>query len=116
MKSIKILALPFITAILLTACNAGKLNDKSAAIADAFYKDLQQKKYDSALSLCSEKAFEHDSRKSWERVFEKNTGLLGELKSFTKTSGFNVEASTGNGVTVAMAFDVEYQYGKSKDS
>jgi hypothetical protein len=47
---------------------------------------------------------------------EKNAGLLGNIVSFKKTSGFNVSVSTFSGTTIIMTYDVQWQYGKSSDS
>ncbi len=99
-----------------TSCGAGKLNNKAEETATAFYNHLQSKSYDSALNLCSEKAFGKYDKAQWTKAFEKNAALLGEIKSFKKTSGFNIESSTSFGTTVAIAFDVQWQYGKSQDS
>ena len=111
-----VLAALLFSGILGTSCNAGKLNSKAEETATAFYTSLQKKDYNSALSLCSNKAFTTATKEAWRKVFEKNAGLLGDLQSFTKTSGFNIDASTSTGTTVKVAFDVQWQYGKSKDS
>jgi hypothetical protein len=102
--------------IVLISCNAGKLNDKAVDAANAFYKNLQQKQYDSALYYCSEKAFDAGGKAKWIKLFKRNSILLGELKSFTKINGFNVATSTTTGTTVALGFDLQWQYGKSVDS
>jgi len=99
-----------------TACNSGELNTKAEATANSFYKDLQEKKYDSALSQVSAKAFESDPKEKWLKGFKKNDGLLGNIVSFTKTSGFNIQTSTNVGTTVTVAYDTKWQYGTSKDT
>jgi hypothetical protein len=117
----KIFSLPLVAALLISgvafsSCGAGDANKKAQETADAFYKDLQNKQYDSALSLLSDKAFEGNSKEAWLKVFRRNTGLLGDLKSFSKTSGFNISTSTSSGTTVSVGYDVQWQYGKSTDS
>jgi hypothetical protein len=102
--------------LVLASCGAGQLNKKAEATAIDFYKNLQNKNYEAALSLCSDKAFTDDTRKVWSDAFKKNTILLGDLKSYTKTSGFNIATSTTTGTTVLVTYDVQWQYGNSKDS
>lgn len=111
-----LLVTSFVLGILLTSCGAQELNSKAEKSATAFYNDLQKKDYAAALALCSNKAFSKDTKESWTKAFEANAGLLGELKSFKKTSGFNVQTSTSVGTTVITIYDVEWQYGKSQDS
>lgn len=105
-----------LSGISFTSCNSGELNDKAEATADNFYKDLQEKRYDSALALCSPKAFVDDSKESWTKGLEKNAGILGNITSFKKLSGFNIQSSTSVGTTVTVVYDVNWQYGKSQDS
>lgn len=105
-----------IVSITMTSCSADELNKKAEATANNFYDDLQNKAYDSALALCSPKAFTKDTKESWETALKKNNFLLGNVVSFTKTSGFNIETSTTVGTTVTVTYDVQWQYGKSKDS
>jgi len=117
----KIFSLPLVAALLiggliLTSCGAGDANKKAEETASAFYKDLQKKSFDSAMTFLSEKALIGTSEEKWLRVFRRNSGLLGELRSFTKTSGFNIATSTSAGTTVSVGYDVEWQYGKSSDS
>ncbi|MEO6719440.1 MAG: hypothetical protein ABIN67_03700 [Ferruginibacter sp.] len=106
----------FLLGILLTSCGAQELNSNAEKTATAFYNDLQKKDYAAALALCSNKAFSKDTQEDWTKAFQRNAGLLGELKSFKKTSGFNVQTSTSVGTTVITIYDVEWQYGKSQDS
>jgi len=110
------LILPVSIAFFLISCNAGKLNDKAVDTANAFYRNLQQKNYDSALYFCSEKAFGAQDKAGWIKLFQRNNALLGELQSFAKTSSFNVAASTSTGTTVTLSFDLQWQYGKAVDS
>lgn len=116
----KIFSLPLVAAVLslgvLSSCGAGDSNKKAEETANAFYKDLQSKSYDSALSLLSPHAFDESPKSAWTKMFRRNAGLLGELKSYTKTSGFNIATSTSQGTTVSVAYDVQWQYGSSKDS
>ncbi len=100
----------------LAACNAKKLNAKAEETATAFYTDLQKKDFQSAVSLCSDKGFTGDSKKGWIKSMERNSTLLGEVKSFSKTNGFNIATSTSSGTTVAFTYDVQWQFGKSQDS
>ncbi|MEO6723629.1 MAG: hypothetical protein ABIN67_24895 [Ferruginibacter sp.] len=106
----------FCLAMLLTSCDAGKLNSKAEESATAFYKGLQNKDYNAALNACSDKAFSKSTKEDWIKLFEKNAALIGAIKSYTKTSGFNIETSTNAGTTVVLSYDVDCQYGKSKDS
>jgi len=106
----------FLGIIFLSSCNAGELNSKAAQTADAFYSNYQKKDYAAAMALCSNKAFGLSTKEDWLRSLETNAGLLGEIQSFTKASGFNIEASTSNGTTVIVVYDVQWRYGKSKDS
>ncbi len=99
-----------------SACNSGKLNERARTSAEAFYKSLQEKKYDSALELISSKGLEADSKEKWIRGFERNNTLLGKLISFTKTSDFNIQTSMSIGTTVIVAYETTWQYGISKDS
>jgi hypothetical protein len=115
-KSNKWLILILAFTIVLQACNADALNKKSEAAATEFYNDLQKKDFLAALALCSDKAFSEDSRDKWVAQFRRNNILLGEVKSFTKTSGFNVSTSTNVGTTVTVTYDVQCQYGLSRDS
>src|ERR1700712_6049683 len=108
--SLPLVAALFISGVIFSSCGAGESNKKAEETADAFYRDLQSKSYDSALNLCSDKAFSESPRSAWKKVFQRNAGLLGELKSFKKTSGFNIATSTSAGTTVSVAYDVEWQY------
>jgi len=101
---------------LLTSCGASELNSKAEQTAQAFYSNLQKKDYAAAMALCSSKAFGVSTKRDWLNSLEANAGLLGDIKSFTKTSGFNIETSTSNGTTIITVYDVQWQYGKSKDS
>ncbi|MEO6230687.1 MAG: hypothetical protein ABJB11_00910 [Ferruginibacter sp.] len=116
----KILTLLFMPALLLitmlTSCSASELNSKAEQTAQAFYSNLQKKDYTAAMALCSSKAFEVSTKEEWKQSLKANAGLLGDIKSFTKTSSFNIEASTTNGTTVKLVYDVQWEYGKSKDS
>ncbi len=103
-------------AVTLSSCGAGALNKKAEITANTFYTDLQKKDYPAAIEFCSNKAFATDSKLDWTKDLEKNAILLGDLKSFTKTSGFNISTSTTTGTMVTVAFDVQWQYGKSRDS
>jgi hypothetical protein len=114
--STQLVAAAFTLGIFLTSCGSGELNRKAETAANDFYKDLQNKDYKAAINLCSDKAFATDSKADWQTDLEKNAGLLGDIKSFTKTSGFNVATSTTNGTTVTVAYNVQWQYGKSTDS
>ncbi|MEO8769450.1 MAG: hypothetical protein ABI402_05180 [Ferruginibacter sp.] len=118
MKSttIKFFVLAMLAGTLFISCNANDLEKKAEATAINFYQDLQKKDYKTAVSLCSDKAFADDTKGAWELALKKNTVLLGELKSFTKTSGFNIQTSTSLGTTVIVTYDVQWQYGMSKDS
>ena len=106
----------FFFTLLFTSCNAGKLNREAEKTSNAFYTSLQQKDYTAALTLCSDKAFSKETKDQWNHAFKKNAALLGNLISFKQTSSFNIETSTSVGTTVRMAFEVEWQYGKSTDS
>lgn len=106
----------FVLSILLCACGSGELNKKAETTANDFYKNLQNKDYIAALNLCSNKAFTVNTKDDWTFELKKNASLLGEMKSFTKTSDFNIATSTSIGTTVTLAYDVQWQYGKSTDS
>ncbi len=109
-----IAALAFTT--VLTSCGAGETNKKAEATATNFYNDLKKKDFDAALNLCSDRAFNDDKKETWKKYMERNSGLLGEMKTFTKTSDFNISTSTSNGTTVSLTFDVQWEFGKSSDS
>jgi len=100
----------------LSSCGANELNKKAEATAVEFYKQVQQKNYDAAINLCSAKAFTHDDKDKWKLGLQRTAALMGDIKSYTKTTGFNIETSTSRGTTVTLAYDVLFQYGKSKDS
>ena len=108
--------LAMLAGVFFISCNANELDKKAEATATNFYQDLQKKDYKAATALCSNKAFAEDTKESWELALKKNTVLLGELKSYTKTSGFNIQTSTSLGTTVIVTYDVQWQYGMSKDS
>ncbi|HRI22606.1 MAG TPA: hypothetical protein PLA68_16715 [Panacibacter sp.] len=115
-RSNQLLAVTLGLGIFLTSCSAGELNTKAEESARNFYTDLQKKDYSAALTLCSDKAFEADTKEAWTKGLQRNSILLGDVKSFTKTSGFNVATSTSIGTTVTITYDVQWQYGKSQDS
>ena len=112
----KFFLLAMLTAVFFISCNANELDKKAEATATNFYQDLQKKDYKDAIALCSSKAFADDTKDAWELALKKNNVLLGELKSYTKTSGFNIQTSTSVGTTVIVTYDVQWQYGMSKDS
>ncbi|HRH50805.1 MAG TPA: hypothetical protein PLP23_18780 [Panacibacter sp.] len=115
-RSNQLFALTLCLGIFLTSCGAGEMNTKAEETATNFYTDLQKKDYTTALTLCSDKAFEADTKEAWIKSLQRNSILLGDVKTFTKTSGFNVETSTSTGTTVTVTYDVQWQYGKSQDS
>ena len=102
--------------IFLSSCGAGELNTKAEATANNFYTNLQKKDYTAVLNLCSDKAFVANTKDEWTKGLERNSILLGDVKSFTKTSDFNISTSTETGTTVSVTYDVQWQYGKSQDS
>ncbi len=102
--------------ITLASCDYGKLKTKAEETATAFYTDLQKQDYKAALALCSSHAFTTDTKEAWDSSFKRNAGLLGELKGFTKTVEPVVVETSNLGTTVAIVYDVQWQYGKSKDS
>jgi hypothetical protein len=105
-----------VSVMTLTSCDAGKVNEKAEATGNRFYTFLQQKNYDSALTLCSDKAFQTEGNDAWIKSFKRNAGLLGGLVSFTKTSGMNINVATTSGTTTAVTYDVQWEFGQSKDS
>ncbi len=103
-------------AIVFASCHPAQLNKKAEETANAFYTAMQNKHYDSALAYCSAKGFDANEKEAMKTMLQKNEGLLGQLKSFTKTSDFNIATSTSVGTTVAMVYNLQWQYGKSQDS
>src|SRR5689334_22561963 len=101
----------FSLTLFISACGAGDLYSKAEETSKAYYAKLQKKEYDSALVFCSKRAFEASTKDQWRTALERNAGLLGDLKSFKKTSDFNIATSTSSGTTVIMTYDVEWQYG-----
>lgn len=101
---------------LLFSCDTKELKTKATQAGTAFYTAVQHKDYTAALAQCSPKAFKTDDKEKWMAAFSRNEGLLGELKSFTPVSEATVNRGTDKGTTVTTLYDVQWEFGKTKDS
>src|ERR1700759_557047 len=115
-KANKLVVIILSLSLLFVACNPVAVNKKAEQTANTFFNDLQKKNFDSAASLLSSRALKNDDKKAWLKVFHDNNIIMGDIRSFTKTSGFNIYTSTEFGTVVKVAYDVQWQYGKSVDS
>jgi hypothetical protein len=101
----------------LDACGASADNESAEENAIAFYNNLKEGNIDAALNSCSNAAFTNDeNRDAWKKSLQNNLGLLGNITSYEKTSGWNINKSTESGTTLVMAYDVTYEHGKSTDT
>lgn len=102
--------------LLLSSCGAGDLYQKASVTANAFYGNLQHKDFPAAVSLCSKVGFDSVTKKEWIDMLKSDDVILGDIKLFKQVNGFNISAETGKGTRVRIAFDVDWQYGKSSDT
>ena len=117
MKLKHLFATAFVILISAASVKADNIDNKNAeATILNFYRNLQKKDFTSAIKLCSEKAFETNTKAEWNKALLKNAILLGAMKSFTRNSEINIPANATAGTIVAVGYNLVWQYGKSNDS
>ena len=110
-KSIAIILL-FVSSV-FAGCGLASDNSAAKDVAAKFYDALKTGDVATAASYCG--TDETMSSQAWQDLFTQNLNTMGKVTGYESGSGFNV-SKEGEKSTVRVAYDVDYEYGKSIDS
>ncbi|HAE34507.1 MAG: hypothetical protein H6548_02860 [Chitinophagales bacterium] len=100
--------------IALISCGSSEKNAGAQESATRFYEALKAGNVDAAVLEIEPGVF--DDMEPVKKALNNNLALLGNLQSYEKSSGWNINTSTESGTTVYVLFKVEYAHGTSADS
>ena len=96
------------------SCGSSEKNAGAEESAIRFYDALKAGNVDAAVLEIEPGVF--DDMEPIKKALQNNLALLGNLQSYEKSSGWNINTSTETGTTVYVKFDVTYSNGSSEDS